>query len=125
MTEVKGTTKDMHFFNIRILHKRGPLLVLLVTGIFLLAAGCSPNWEPSDIQALDLVKSYFLYTHRGKTVDAEITDRGKYNRDCKCFPIEFKMVERGKGTYKKTYYFFRNQTGSVEVREYMNERGGP
>lgn len=123
MPVVKETTKNMHCFGIRSLHMRGPLLALLIISVFLLSAGCAPGWEPSDIEAVGLVKSYFLYTHKGKSVDAEITVRGKYDRDCKCFPIEFKMTESEKGTYKKTFYFFRNQTGNVEVREYMDDAG--
>lgn len=124
MPEVKGNMKKLHCFNTRSPHMRAALLAVLIISTFSLAAGCSPLWEPSDTEALGLVKSYFLYTRRGKAVDIEITARGKFIRECKCYPIEFQIREPEKEAYKKTFYFFKNQAGNVEVRAYMNEAKG-
>ena len=84
---------------------------------FLLFTGCS--WEPSDRDAVNLVESYYLFSYGGKKVDVEIIGRGEYIRKYKCYPIKCRISTPGRGSYEKTFYFFKNEAGNVEVREYQ------
>jgi hypothetical protein len=74
-------------------------------------------WEPSDSEANYLVENYYLFTRAGKEIDAEIIERGEFIRQCKCFPIKFRIMGQKQESFEKTFYFFKNQTGIVEVRE--------
>lgn len=96
---------------------RTSLYSLLLMTLILLS-GCSSFWEPSDREAVRLAESYYLYSHGGKKVDVEIIGRGEYVRKCKCYPIKFRIISLKHGSYEKTLYFFKNEAGTVEVREY-------
>ena len=96
--------------------RRSLYSLLLMTLILL--SGCSSFWEPSDSEAVRLVESYYLFFHRGKKVDVEIVGRGEYAGECKCYPIKFRIISLKQGGYEKTFYFFKNEAGTVEVREY-------
>ena len=97
---------------------RRPLYSLLLITLILLS-GCSFLWEPSDSEAVRLVESHYLFSHIGKKVDVEIVGRGEYSRECKCYPVKFRIISlKQQGSYEKTFYFFKNEAGTVEVREY-------
>jgi len=96
-------------------------MVLMVT-LVLLLSGCYRRWEPSDTEAVDLVESHYLFYYTGKEIDAEIIARGKYIRKCKCFPVKFKIRDQAQGSYEKTFYFFKNADGTVEISEYQIDR---
>jgi hypothetical protein len=94
----------------------GSIYLLLV--IMILFTGCYLSWEPSDQEAISLVESYYLFHRGGKEVDAEIISRGKYDKKCKCYPIKFRIIVPEQRSFEKTFYFFKNETGTVEVREF-------
>ncbi len=79
---------------------------------------CSSVWEPSDSEAVDLIKNYYLFSKSGKEINAEIVERSKFGGECECFPIKFKITSNKHGSFEKTFYFSKNETGSVEVSEY-------
>ena len=70
---------------------RTSLYSLLLMTLILLS-GCSSFWEPSDREAVRLAESYYLFLNRGKKVDVEIIGRGEYVRECKCYPIKFRIL---------------------------------
>ncbi len=96
--------------------RRSLYSLLLMT--FIVLSGCSSFWEPTDREAVRLVENYYLFSHRGKKVDVEIMGRAEYVRECKCYPIKFRIISLEQGSYEKTFYFFKNEAGKVEVREY-------
>ncbi|MBI5407961.1 MAG: hypothetical protein HZA14_01185 [Nitrospirae bacterium] len=97
----------------------------LTTIIFLLCAVSSCSWAPSDEEAVNLVKSYYLYYYEGKEVEARVMIRGKYFKECECYPIEFQITMPGRESFKKVFYFFKNEYGAVDVSEFMPKEKGP
>lgn len=84
----------------------------------LLISGCIA-WEPSEPEAVYLVENFYLFSRGGKAVDVEIVSRGDYIGKCKCYPITFKISIPDKPAFDKTFYFFKNESGIVEIREHM------
>jgi hypothetical protein len=80
---------------------------------------CSSVWEPSDSEAVHLIENFYLFSRAGKEVDAEIIERGKFIRECKCFPVKFRIMSQKQESFEKTFYFLKNENGIVEVREYQ------
>jgi hypothetical protein len=91
---------------------------LLISIAFSLNVGCT-SWSPSDDEAVRLVKDYYLFFYSGKEVDVKILRRGKYIKEDKCYPVEFRIRPPGQEGFRKTFYFFRNEQGSVEIREFQ------
>ena len=98
--------------------KSAPLLASIIVISFLTA--CSSMWEPSETEAVNLVENYYLFYRAGKEVDPEIIERGKFIRECKCFPIKFRIMSNQQENFEKTFYFFKNSAGIVEVSEYQS-----
>ena len=95
------------------------LLVSLSAAVaLLLITGCA-EWEPNEAEAVYLVESYYLFSRGGKEVDAEILSRGKYIRKCKCYPVKFKVFFSSDNKFIKTFYFFKNEAGNVEIRDHL------
>ncbi len=99
--------------------KRASYLCSIIIALSFMSA-CSSLWEPSDSEALHLVENYYLFSRAGKEIDAEIIERGKFISECKCYPVKFKIMITKKESFKKTFYFFKNETGIVEVSEYIS-----
>ncbi len=89
--------------------------ILFAISVLILFTGCSSLWEPSDQEAINLVESYYLFYQRGKAVDAEIVERNEFSRDCKCFPIIFRIIVPDQDSFEKKFYFVKNETGQIEV----------
>jgi hypothetical protein len=81
-------------------------------------AGCSASWSPSDEEAVRLVKGHYLFYRGGKEINAEIIYRGEYIKECKCYPVKLKITDPKNRSYERTFYFFRNESGKVDVREH-------
>lgn len=90
-----------------------------LAAIFFLCMVYSCSWAPSDEQAVKLVKDYFLLNYEGVEVDAKIILRGQYIKDCKCYPVLMEITIPERETYKKTFYFFKNESGAIEVSEFQ------
>ena len=95
------------------------LLSLLVIPAFLLYAGCTHSWVPSDTEAENMVKSHFLFAHEGKEVDADVLAREEFNNSCQCYPITFKIKYSPQRDNHKTFYFYKDRTGKTALREYF------
>lgn len=93
-------------------------LFLLIIALSLITA-CSSAWEPSDNEAVRLLENYYLFSRNGKEIDAEIIERKKFNKECKCFPVKFRIISKKHESFEKTFYFFKSKTGIVEVSEYQ------
>ena len=93
------------------------LFTLIIMMLFI--AACSSSWEPSDTDAVNLVKNYYLFYSGGKEIDAEIIERGAYIKKCKCFPVKFKITGEANESYEKTFYFFKNKSGKVDLSEFQ------
>jgi hypothetical protein len=91
---------------------------LLIIIVFTLNMGCS-TWSPSDEDAVRLVKEYYLFYYNGKEVDAKIIRRENYIKEYECYPIEFLIVPPENRSFKKKFYFFKNDNGKVGVREFQ------
>jgi len=98
--------------------QRQVVICLLILIVISLNAGCTA-WSPSDDEAVRLVKGYYLFFYSGKEVEVKIIHRGKYIKEDKCFPVEFLILPPGQESFKKTFYFFRDEQGSVAVREFQ------
>lgn len=80
---------------------------------------CSTFSQPSDPEAITLVKNYYLYFHGRQTIDAKILKRRAYNKECACYPVEFELISSNHNSFLKTFYFFENEFGDVDIREYQ------
>ncbi len=120
MNEILHVFKDQGWFKNdgRNVKRSAPLLALIIAMSFLTA--CSSMWEPSDTEAVHLVENYYLFYRAGKEVDAEIMERGKFIRECKCFPIKFRIMSNQQESFEKSFYFFKSDAGIVEVSEYQS-----
>jgi len=98
--------------------KRSICLFPVIIALSFITA-CSSMWEPSDSEAVHLVENYYLFSRAGKEIDPEIIERGGFNRECKCFPVKFRIMSKKQESFEKTFYFFKNETGIVEVRNYQ------
>ena len=98
--------------------KRSISLFLMIIALSF-TISCSSAWEPSDTDAVRLIKNHYLFSMSGKVIDAEIAARGDFNRDCKCFPLKFRIKSNGEESFEKTFYFFKNESGNVDVTEYQ------
>ena len=91
--------------------------ILLTTFIMLFLTACLSTSAPSDEQAVKLLRDYFsFYDNRG--VDAKITKRGGFIKECNCYPIEFQLVDSKNNKDKMTFYFYKNESGSIEIKKY-------
>ena len=91
---------------------------LLIIIIFSLNSGCSTQ-APSDEEAARLVKEYYLFFSSGKQVEVEITHRGEFIEENKCYPIEFMVTPSGQEGFKKTFFFFIKENKKLEIREFQ------
>src|SRR4030043_852563 len=91
-------------------------LILAVS--LILAIGCSKFWSPSNKEAEELVRKYYVTFEWGKKVNAEILHRGDYIKEYKCYPVEFIVtdLETGK-SIEKTFYFFKNEFNEIEISD--------
>ncbi len=96
---------------------RGSKGLLLIINVVLICSGCQFLWEPSDTEAENLVESYYLFYQSGKEVDAEIIAREKFKRACNCFPIKFRISVPDRTDFNRTFFFFKNETGQIEVSD--------
>lgn len=98
--------------------KRSACLFAAIIALFFIMA-CSSVWEPSDSEAVRLIENYYLFSRAGKEIDAEIIARREFISECKCFPIKFRIMSSTQESFEKTFYFFRNEAGTVEVSDYQ------
>ena len=119
MNKISHVFKDQGYLNKdrRNLKKSACLLPVIIALSFITA--CSSVWEPSDDEAVRLLENYYLFSRNGKEIDAEIIERGKFIRECKCFPVKFRIMSQRQESFEKKFYFLKNENGIVEVREYQ------
>ncbi len=98
--------------------KREVYFMIIMTGILILYAGCSASWAPSDQDAVKMLKEHYLFYRGGEEINAEVVSRAEYVKECKCFPVKFKVLVSENNSYEKTFYFFKNQSGRVDIRKY-------
>ncbi len=79
--------------------------------------GCLATMEPSDAEAVKLLKNYYSY-YEEKGVDVTIMNRGSQLEECKCTPIEFLITHSEKDINKKTFYFFKNAKGDYVIKKF-------
>jgi hypothetical protein len=95
------------------------LYLLLVIPVFLLYTGCSSSWLPSDEKAVTLVKNHYLFFYGGKEVEAEVIERGKFLKECNCYPVKFNIFFSNQRKNSKIFYFHRDTYGKVTVRKFI------
>ncbi len=118
MNKISQVLKDQRYLNKDSRNmKRSACLFSIIIALSLTTA-CSSMWEPSDSEAIHLIENYYLFSKAGKEIDAEIIVRGEFIRKCKCFPVKFKIMTVKQESFEKTFYFFKNESGTVEVSEY-------
>ncbi len=113
-----GIKAKEYLFKVGWKTKRATYLFPVIIALSIIMA-CSSVWEPSDSEAVHLIENYYLFTRSGKDIDAEIIARGKYIGECKCFPVKFKIMSKNQERFEKTFYFFKNEAGIVEVSDYQ------
>ncbi len=47
-----------------------------------------------------------------------VVERGDYDKACDCYPVKFLVVRPKKANTNKTLYFYENNSGGFDVREY-------
>lgn len=92
--------------------------ILLMISVFLVYAGCSGAWSPSDEDTVKLVRNYYLFYKDGKEIDAQIIYRGEFEKECKCYPVKYRIILSQDASYEKTFYIFKNESGNADIREY-------
>lgn len=92
--------------------------ILLSITMLMLPAGCHVFWEPSDKEALNIVRVHYFFTGKGKVVKAEIIERGDFIKECKCYPIKFQITLQDERSFQKTFYFFKNEMGEINMSEF-------
>jgi hypothetical protein len=97
-----------------------PLYHVLLVCTLLVFAGCNSSYTFSDSEAVKLVKSYYLFYHQGREVEARVMHRGEYIEDCECYPLTFEIRSKGRSNVSKAFYFFRDKSGTLDIREYRN-----
>ena len=119
MNKISHVLKDQGYLNKNSRNvKRSICLFPVISALFFIMA-CSSMWAPSDSEAVHLVENYYLFSRAGKEIDAEIIARGGFISECKCFPIKFRIMSSTQESFEKTFYFFKNEAGTVEVSEYQ------
>ncbi len=98
-----------------------PVCVALLVSVLLLYSGCTVSDSFSDGEAVKLVKSFYLFSRGGREVEARVIQRGEYSGDCKCYPVTFEIGSRGRQGISKTFYIFKNKSGTLDVREYKRK----
>lgn len=93
--------------------------LMLVLFSLLILTGCAAKWSPSDREALQLVKEYYLYFHEGEKIEASILKREEFVEECTCFPIIFQIIRSTAQSGEKTFYFTKNRSGDIEIKRYM------
>ncbi len=96
---------------------KGTLRLSLLFALIFLVTGCFSSWTPSDDEAVRLLKDYYSF-YKKMGIEAEIINRGDFITECKCYPIEFQIAHSTNGTYKKTFYFAKNNSGAVEIKKF-------
>ncbi|MBI4847364.1 MAG: hypothetical protein HY808_02125 [Nitrospirae bacterium] len=97
----------------------GKKTIKFVAIIFLLCIVYSCSWSPSDDEAVELVKNYYLFYYEGKQADAVILLRGGHIKECDCYSILFQITLPERESFKKTFYFYKSEYGKVEVSEFQ------
>ncbi|MBI5665034.1 MAG: hypothetical protein HZC49_08135 [Nitrospirae bacterium] len=97
--------------------QRKVVCCFLILIIFCLIVACSSG-SPSDDEAARLVKEYYLFNYGGRQVEVKIISRKKFNKENKSYPIEFLIMPPGQKNFQKTFYFYKNEQGMIEIREY-------
>ncbi len=111
--------KDLSCIVEKILNlKREVYFMIIMTGMVILYAGCSASWSPSDQDAVKMVKEHYLFYRGGEEINAEVVSRDEYIKECKCYPVKFKVLVSENNSYEKTFYFFKNKSGGVDIRKY-------
>ncbi|MBI4847448.1 MAG: hypothetical protein HY808_02570 [Nitrospirae bacterium] len=85
----------------------------------LLFTGCTLSKTTSDADVVKLVKNYYLFNHAGEQIRAKVIERGEFNKDCNCYPVRLEICVPDKKACNKTFYLFKNNTGEVEITEFM------
>jgi len=98
---------------------RRAVYLLPVVIAFLFFAGCTLSKTTSDADVVKLVKNYYLFNHAGEQIRAKVIERGEYNKDCNCYPVRLEICVPNKKACNKTFYLFKNNSGEVEVTEFM------
>ncbi|MBL7031719.1 MAG: hypothetical protein ISR97_00865 [Nitrospira sp.] len=94
------------------------LSVLAMISIFLFYIGCAPTWGPSDNEAIQFVRDHYLFYANGEAVQATVASRGEYIEKRGCYPITFEIISSSGRKSTKTFYFYKNESGKVEMREF-------
>jgi len=81
---------------------------------------CYSDGAPSNKEAVKILKDYYSF-YENKGISAKIINRGEFAKDCNCIPIEFDISYSHNGNYKKTFYFYKNNAGSFEIKKFKHE----
>ena len=92
--------------------------LLIAISMSVILAGCSSLNSLSDKELVKIAKSYYIYYHSGNSIDMSVLERGSYEKNCDCYPVKFLMVRPKEAPKNKTLYFYKNDSGRFEVREF-------
>ena len=94
------------------------LFVLTTILLFILFVGCAPTWSPSDNEAIKIVRDHYLFFANGEEVQATVASRGEYIEKRGCYPITFEIISSSGRKNTRTFYFYKNESGKVEMKEF-------
>lgn len=82
--------------------------------------GCSSFNSINDDELVRIATSYYNYYYSSKKVEISLRERGEYEKECSCYPVKFLIVRADETNIEKTLYFYKNDSGKFEVREFKN-----
>jgi|COG998Drversion2_1049125.scaffolds.fasta_scaffold36027_1 hypothetical protein len=91
---------------------------LIAISIPVILVGCSSLNSLSDKELVKIAKSYYSYYYSENSIDLTVTERGKYEKKCDCYPVKFLMVRAKEAPKNKTLYFYKSDSGTFEAREF-------
>ena len=94
---------------------------LIAIFILFILIGCSSFSSLDDKELVKIAKSYYSFYYSDHSIEMAVVKRGKFNKECDCYPVQFIISRPRQGSTKRTLYFFKNDSGTFEVREF--ERG--
>jgi len=73
-----------------------------------------------DKELVKMAKSYYSFYYSDNSIEMAVVKRSKFNKECDCYPVRFIISRPRQGSTKRTLYFFKNDSGKFEVREFEN-----
>ena len=86
--------------------------------MIIILIGCSSFSSVDDKELVKIAKSYYSFNYNKNGIKMAVVERSKYDKECDCYPVRFIMTRPRQSSIKRTLYFFKNDSGTFEVRKF-------